>query len=182
MRQFQAGKITMRDVEHLRLTMQDTTQFPEHSLLRSRIRRLSLDKALQVWDAANDKERQAIAPLIFNKQAQWHKTQAKNATPAEREEMGRRLAIFAGQNVELQRKMTRTQKLSGANRGTRELPAGEEAPHVAAGYEDFHPDSFHFSPTAWAKANPDGNVMRAVKMARQLGYKVAPGEHKIYSA
>jgi hypothetical protein len=69
---YKAGKLRERDAK----TLIEESKSPQ--LLRD-FRRLSLERALEVWDLANDEERKQLRPILLKK-----KSQLENRIPAER--------------------------------------------------------------------------------------------------
>jgi uncharacterized protein YPO0396 len=76
---YKAGKLTERDAR----TLLSDNQSPQ--LVRD-FRRLPLEKALEVWDVADDQERKQLRPIL-KKKAQ----QLKNRVPAERAPLQQKL-------------------------------------------------------------------------------------------
>lgn len=74
-----AGKLTERDAAQL--VMESKTP----RLVRD-FRRLSLEKALEVWAVAKDNERQILRPMLEKKQSQL-----ENRIPAERKPLEEKL-------------------------------------------------------------------------------------------
>jgi hypothetical protein len=69
---FKAGKLRERDAR----TLIEEAKTPQ--LLRD-FRRLSLERAMEVWELTNDDERKQLRPILLNK-----KKQLENRVPAER--------------------------------------------------------------------------------------------------
>jgi hypothetical protein len=78
-RDVQAGKLTERDAKTL------TTEAKTPRLVRN-FSRLPLEKALEVWNAANDEERKALRPLLQRKGSQLD-----NRIPVERQKLRQQL-------------------------------------------------------------------------------------------